>query len=572
MAKVTAFEVFYKRLGPTGSNYAGSYLYPGGTSARVTAGFLPRFWYTASVTTGNVRVSSSYVNFPKDPSATVSYASTRNEASMSGFIALPWSSPVCDFLWNCNNISWSFIDSSSTYVTNSLTRTKTTTKWLMTQNNPIGFFKSALNSPYGVSRYNVTSSWHIIDPQTINQPGIIPTMPGPYPSGNYFQYVSYDSNIAGTYGNTFPVAIGANPDPDAPYYAGGFDEYLPNWGLGYTVKWPNAGFNYNDGLQAYLAKSSLEYFDKGVCVGINRGQVEQSQIDITAAYLKSLYPGLYGGPGAYDPTNPADVSNPAYIQWFADQFKAISTALKQRRLFYPTLVSGSGTPGGTDYWHKEYTGYRAIDIFQDNGGIYNVQFTLKRYGLYGSPPDDPIFYDPLDYQPDPGSCMKVFIANVQQNLSGSLRLKVGDADSSVYPHTILEDRVAPGLYPPDNNIVICGHGYQNGPVMSFYDVLTGARVEKFSINLIQYGYPAQLCFEPCVVYNGNNFPLDPSEAANGNIFSCMIDDISVCKIGMTTDVRYVQPLTITQQTQNAATGSIIRTGGTTGLQFYGLEA
>jgi hypothetical protein len=554
MAKVTAFEVFYKRLGPTGSNWTGQ----GGTSTRVTAGFISKSWWTASVVTGNVRVSSSYVNYPNDPSSTIRYVSTRNEASMSGYIALPWSSPVCDFLWNCQNISWSYIDSSSAYVTNSASQTKTETRWTMAQNTNVGFYKEASNSPYGVSRYPITSSWHIVDPQVLGDPDSIIQAGVNYPTGSVFFYTSFDSNVGG---NTFPVAIGSNPDPDAIQYwiNGAFGENLPPWGLGYTVKSGNPAYDDTISVfeQPWLAPSSLEYFDKGICVGINRGQVRDSQSDIAIQYNESInyFTTEYG----WDPTDPAAISG--LQATYAIELNTINTSLKKRRLYYPTRVSGSGTPGGTDYWHKLYTGYRAVDMFQDNGGIYNVQFTLKRYAARGE--YDSQLYAPYDYDylPDPGSCLKVFIANVDKDLSGSLVLQTGATDPNVYPHTMLNDPITYGIYPPDNNVVICGHGF-NGPLMSFYDIRTKTRTEKFSINLIQYGFPAQLCFEPCVVdSSGNTFPLSASEVVNNsNYFACMIDDISVCKIGMTTDTRFVQPLTVAQQTQAATTSSIVFKG------------
>jgi len=60
---------------------------------------------------------------------------------------------------------------------------------------------------------------------------------------------------------------------------------------------------------------------------------------------------------------------------------------------------------------------------------------------------------------------------------------------SVFIHNVHSSAPNPGLrvggtsgwYPPDNNIVKIGHGYQGGPQMSFYDVQTGYQIEKFQL-------------------------------------------------------------------------------------------
>ncbi len=51
--------------------------------------------------------------------------------------------------------------------------------------------------------------------------------------------------------------------------------------------------------------------------------------------------------------------------------------LKKRRLFFPIPYSGSGATA-TDYWLKKYSGLNANDFFDENGGIYNVTFTIKK--------------------------------------------------------------------------------------------------------------------------------------------------------------------------------------------------
>jgi hypothetical protein len=93
---------------------------------------------------------------------------------------------------------------------------------------------------------------------------------------------------------------------------------------------------------------------------------------------------------------------------------------------------------------------------------------------------------------------------------------------------------ADGWYPPANNIVTIGNGIGGGSQMSFYDVLTGYQIEKFNFNLIQYGPVAQLCFEVS------------GSLTNGSYFGIIIDDLQICKVGVTTDPRFIKPTTIAQ--------------------------
>jgi hypothetical protein len=171
-------------------------------------------------------------------------------------------------------------------------------------------------------------------------------------------------------------------------------------------------------------------------------------------------------------------------------------------------VSGSGTTNGTDYWHKQLTGFYSTEMFNENGGIYNVQFTLKREVS-------------SDHYPNNGSYMNVFIFDVATK-------------SPPTPSERVTGRK--GWYPPANNIVTIGQGYNGGPSMTFIDQQTGYLYERFNINLVQYGTPAQLCFEP----SGS---LDA-----GSYFGIIIDDISICKIGVTTDPRFVKPTTVASAT------------------------
>ena len=67
--------------------------------------------------------------------------------------------------------------------------------------------------------------------------------------------------------------------------------------------------------------------------------------------------------------------------------------------------------------------------------------------------------------------------------------------------------------------------------MSFYNPATGFFMESFNINVVQYGAPAQLVFEA-----GGDLSTD-------NYFGCVIDDVTFCKVGVSTDPNLIKPQT-----------------------------
>ena len=163
-----------------------------------------------------------------------------------------------------------------------------------------------------------------------------------------------------------------------------------------------------------------------------------------------------------------------------------ATAYKQRRFYFP------------------FHGPMAENVFTENGGIYNVKFRLKRYQSGSNSTNW--------YSPDTGSYLMVYIFNVSSSFNG----------------TAIEG--TPGYYPPSQNIIKIGNqittnGY-NIPPIQFYDSVTGYLYDEYELNLIQYGTPGQLVFEP----SG-----DP-----GSYFGCAIDSVEFCKIGTTTDPYYIQ--------------------------------
>ncbi len=164
-----------------------------------------------------------------------------------------------------------------------------------------------------------------------------------------------------------------------------------------------------------------------------------------------------------------------------------ATAYKQRRFYFP------------------FSGPLTGSVFTENGGIYNVKFRLKRYQSGSNSSNW--------FSPDTGSYLMLYIFDVSTPFDG------------------LPTQGQPGYYPPSQNIVKIGNqittnGY-NIPPIQFYDSVTGYLYDEYEINLIQYGTPGQLVFEP----SG-----DP-----GSYFGCAVDSVEFCKIGVTTDPYYIKP-------------------------------
>lgn len=265
----------------------------------------------------------------------------------------------------------------------------------------------------------------------------------------------------------------------------------PNVGTyyGYDITWPIVN-------SRSTSSVDNQYFDQSGGVGINKTEISQSLV------VASVY--------ATDNS--------------ATGLKNKTEALKKRRLYFPIPYSGSGTTGGTDYWFAKSTGKHVDSIFYDNGGIYNVQFSLKKYA-------------PLDYDPDLGSFMTAFIHNVKPQIPSSSNCIAG----------------APGWYPPANNIVTIGNQYNGTAALSFYDIQTGFYVEKFNFNLIQYGYPAQLCLEVSGSLTDNAY------------FGIVVDEFKMCKIGVTTDPRFIKPTSIATTVIDLGQQAFINAGGSNPL-------
>lgn len=480
------FGLFYKRV------QTGSFAYVNGSNSvtlyagRVLTGSTNPWYDTDFV--GSYKISSSFLNFPNDGTTPPFYATTRQSSSNAGYVAVPWGSMATDFLWNVKTPRWISETSQShwtfSYAGSNITGGFVTSSvWSVILDNTGSFLRQngASTSGVGVESYNVTSSWYVWDPKFQNLSGSV------YGSGTFLRYATTVTSTNGlglpvnTYNITSSYISGRSGKPVGQANPGVGVDYSSY--IGYDITWPNTSST------SAVSEIDNQYFDRGGGVAISRALVSQSLLTQSINANASTTLGL----------------------------REFYTGLRNRRLYYPTPVSASGTVGSHDYWHKLFTGYAASEVFDQNGGIYNVQFVLKRH--VGS-----------DHYPDSGSYLSVFIHNVA---------------STNLPNPTQRVPGANGWYPPSNNIVTIGHAYNGGPAMSFYDVQTGYLYERFNINLVQYGLPAQLCIEPS------------GSLADNKFFGIIVDDISICKVGVTTDPRFIKPTTIgatyTAQTSPAST-------------------
>ncbi len=226
-----------------------------------------------------------------------------------------------------------------------------------------------------------------------------------------------------------------------------------------NVQYVNAFLNH--GYRGYDSSSitNIRFPEKGL-IGITRADVSNSY----ASHSRNL------GSGAANIRNKTE-------------------ALKKRRLMWP--VNG---PYSASY-------------FTENGGLYNVKFTIARSG---------------SYSPDTGSYLSVYIFNANATLTtASADLTEGYT----------------GQIPPSQNVVKIGHLYkENGvvsPAISWYNEYENTFYDRYDVNLVQWGTPAQLVFDP-----GFTGSINPNFSTS---FGCFITDVSFCKIGVVTDPQYIKP-------------------------------
>jgi hypothetical protein len=460
-----------------GTNYSSSY---GPMSASYIASD-KKFWI----------FSSSFINYPGDPTVIdfrgraitgYSYLTTRyisssyffrnlsnNPISMS---VVPWGSQAGDFLWNVATPSWSFSQvnfNSTPYIT-----------WTPTWTSKSFHSLNALNGHlFGIgtsSVYPVTSSWKIFDPKYLP-----------------FQYeLSTPSEIEVP--STTPISFAT--------YSSCYKIHVNENGLVGQA----AGLSPSTDID-FFNEVNNAVFDLGGGAAITQTEVSQS---ITIVAVSESLTSISAR-------------------------RAVDRALRQRRLYFPVSYATASS-----YWLKQFTGFAANEMFTENGGIYNVRFTLKRWNKTWVASDSASYSGSAINKLWIGPGTSDHIEN-----SGSWNMSTAypaiGSFMNIFIHDVLSttpapsQRVAgaPGWYPPATNIVTIGNGYETTPVMSFVDGETGLLQEKFDIILVQYGWPAQLCFEP--------------SGSAATPFGCIIDDIEVCKIGVTTDPRFIKPQTTAYQ-------------------------
>lgn len=437
--------------------------------------------------------SSSFVNYPGDPVVTdtrgrtipgYSYLTTRDISASYYFLdqsGNPLSMSVVPWGSQAGDFLWNVLTPSWSYEehgANLITWTPTWTSKSFHSLHASDGYKFGIGTS---SYYPVTSSWRIFDPKYIRF---------------QYSYASFPSQVEGstqfaTYGSCYKIHV----DP-------------------LTGKVGEAA-----GLQPSI---DIDFFN----------EVNNDVFDL-------------GGGAAITQTDVSrclDIIQVSGSSVSTNGRKAFDRALREKRLYFPITYS---TASG--FWLKQFTGFSAAEMFTENGGIYNVRFTVKRWNKAWVSSDSAsysgsvvnLIVDPTTNSPVPntgswdmstaypanGSYMNIFIHNV----------------AATTPTPSLRVPGASGWYPPATNIVTIGSGFNTTPVMTFVDGESGLMQEKFDIILVQYGYPAQLCFEP--------------SGSIGAAFGCIIDDIEVCKIGVTTDPRFIKPQSIADSTQGGRTAT-----------------
>ena len=396
----------------------------------------------------NVNMYNSWYGF--GPYATS--VLTRHTTSLSPSAgALPWGCAANDMLWNVLTPSMSVSESTqilSLFGGGFFYEKSTFYRFAYTSES---FYYREYGGLVGTKSIPTTSSWIAYEPKMIQYASGSGVGVGFLASNNSISNNPFPSTITAAHAYSLPsafvaptnTAVGQNPD---------------------MLTYGSAGIGANDG----------RFFDLAGGCGITRTNISASLVQYEA--------------------NKALTSTNGRQQ--------VATSLKNRRLFFPTVYTGStSTAALPTYMFEALTGRPSNQYFTENGGIYNVTFTIKRDITNGYYPDSGI-----------GSELLVYIHNV----------------NTIAPAPSGRVAGANGWYPPEANIV----RIKNTPAMSFANPATGYLIETFNINVVQYGFPAQLVFEAS------------GSLSSGNYFGCIIDDVQFCKIGVTTDPALIKPTTV----------------------------
>jgi len=267
----------------------------------------------------------------------------------------------------------------------------------------------------------------------------------------------------------------------------------PTWKI--TSSWEifdehivNAAATYSVNYPLLRSTSSVDdrYFVYGPSCCINKGDTNTQWSTFTES-------------GAFVPSGPTNN-------------KAATEALRKNRLLWPHIKPIASQSSNTFF--KNY--------FTENGGVYRITFKVKQYNKAIN----------TWYNADSGSKLNVFIHNVN-----------GVITPTSNPYGGLD-----GAYPPTQNITT----FTFDSNTQWTDTFTGYKYTQLSTTLVQYGFPAQLVFEA----SGSGFSNEYSLANDGTwdytgtgrrrdpiAFGGCIDDIQICKIGVSTDPYYIKPTT-----------------------------
>lgn len=476
-----AFDFFYQWV-PTGSETVTQYWPTASISGSIPSGTDDGIGLTAGLYNNDlIGIAGLALETAQPTIAPEDYKGGSGLGSTPDEGVIPKGSMAIDFLWNVQSLSSSYVSYSEPLFGGF---TRFVREWHYTYNtesfayhnigyNPVNKFWD--NPPerqfgYGLEKYPVLSNWVTYEPLMYE---------------NDFTWSLDNNNIGGGGGLTNPMTIRSSVYSKAtdrnrfqPTTAEGFFVTssqqitpLPPGTNPVDLVYENESTGSNDG----------RYFSLAGGCGITRASISASLVDWDT----------WRGNGSATGRANATI------------------ALLERRLFFPTIATGSSTvyyQTGSAAIGTEWLPYAGLtnteNLFNENGGIYNVKFTLKRDIAN-------------DFYPDTGneSQLLVYIFEVNTTLATAGNFaQPGDN----------------AFYPPENNIV----RIKNNPQMSFVNPATGFLLETFNVSIVQYGAPAQLVFEAS------------GSLATENYFGCIVDDVEFCKIGVSTDPSLIKPETI----------------------------
>lgn len=195
--------------------------------------------------------------------------------------------------------------------------------------------------------------------------------------------------------------------------------------------------------------------------------------------------------------------------------------------------------------------------FYENGAIYNVRFNIARVPDFSAFGHGYTYSDVGTVINNPGGSevstwtqQVVDLEKYQPDEAGSkLMVYIADVASPIGNDILVPGRE--GFFPPTNNIATITNGAPGGipPAIKFIDSGSGYLIDTYDLILVQYGEKAQLVFDAC----GLEFELDTDPLAlpgsyriymkdSTGFWGGVISNIEWCKIGITTDSRYIKPV------------------------------